>query len=67
MWRLVIKNPINQQPLYEAEGITLTKIYKQFKIDYPNSHFINISKMRNVFGGRNRKDKGIIFVEKLSG
>ena len=65
MWRLTICNPINKEPLYEDEGITLTKIYKRFKNEYPDSKFITIEKMRNIFGGRNRKDKAIIKVEKI--
>ena len=50
MWKLIICNPINKQPLYEAEGITLTKIYKKFKVDYPDSKFITLEKMRNIYG-----------------
>lgn len=66
MWRLTICNPINKEPLYTAEGITLTKIYKQFKSEYPNSRFITIEKMRNIYGGRNKKDRHIIKVIKLA-
>ena len=65
MWRLKILNPIDGELLYESEDITLTKIYKNFKKDYPDSKFINISKMRNIFGGRNKKDRDIIKVEKF--
>lgn len=65
MWKLRILNPITQEPLYESEGITLTKIYKQFKKEFPNSDFITIPKMRNIHGGRNRKDRKIIKVERI--
>jgi len=65
MWRLKILNPIDGGLLYEREDITLTKIYKKFKKDYPDSKFINISKMRNIFGGRNKKDRDIIKIEKF--
>ena len=65
MWRLKILNPIDGSLLYEREDITLTKIYKKFKQDYPDSKFINISKMRNIYGGRNRKDRDIIKVERF--
>ena len=66
MWRLKILNPIDGGLLYEREDITLTKIYKKFKKDYPDSKFINISKMRNIFGGRNKKDRDIIKIEKFT-
>ena len=65
MWKLIICNPINKQPLYEAEGITLTKIYKKFKVDYPDSKFITLEKMRNIYGGRNKKERYIIKVFKV--
>lgn len=66
MWKVKVLNPITSDIIYESKGITLTKIYKKFKLKYPNSDYITIEKMRNIHNGRNNKSKGIILVEKLS-
>jgi len=66
MWKLRVINPITATPLYEDTGITLTKLYKKFKLQYPESDYITIEKMRNIHNGRNKASRNIISIEKLS-
>ena len=66
MWIVKILNTVNETDvLMELMGETVKDIMEDYReATYPNGKWLNESIIRNVYAGRNYKDKYLIHVEK---
>ncbi len=65
MWSVKVISPLNiNHIMWESECRSITGILNQYRERFPNGLWLTEAILRNVYLGRNKKDKQLILIEK---